>query len=110
MSEIGINEMVRRRVDYNSVVRTRRIIYAHRIYGHRSRQGHFSPGWMGKAKPDPAAKEILTRAVAGLDSQLARVVNRSGGMRGIALFGDGAAAAGTRGAADPGTVRPERLP
>lgn len=43
---------------------------------HRSRQGHFSPGWIGRAKQDPAAKEILTLAVASLHRRPARVVNR----------------------------------
>jgi transposase len=59
---------------------------------------------LGRAQQDSALQEIHALAVAGLHRQPAGGVNRTGGMRGIALCGYSAARAGAPGATDHGAV------
>jgi hypothetical protein len=70
ISVMGINEMVRRRVDYNSAVHIKEDHrHAHRIDRHRFGQDDLSPSCIGRAKQNSAPQEILgigTGAIVGV--------------------------------------------
>jgi hypothetical protein len=75
--EMGINEMVRRRVDYNSAVHTRRIIAMHiASIGIDLGKTTFHLVALGEHNKIYCAR-ILTHAVAGLHRQPTRFAGRS---------------------------------
>ena len=67
-------------------------------------QDNVSLGCIGRAQQGAAGQEVLTCTTAGLHCEPTIIVNRSGGMCRIALFGVRAARARTPSATDSGTV------
>src|SRR5690348_15337622 len=101
---MGINEMVRRRVDYKSAVHTRRIIYAHRIHRHRSGQDHLSLSCVRRTEQGSNPQEVLPCTAAVLYGEAAYVADRLRGLRGIALSRGPVTRARTPGATHSCTV------
>src|SRR6478735_6021370 len=88
MSEMAINEMVRRRVGLRlGSLNEEDHRNAHRIHRHRSGQGHLSPGCIRRAQQGSTAEEVLSAATAGLHCEPAGFIDRTRGMCGSTLYG-----------------------